>query len=202
MKDFKNTSSLSISILTLIACSDQTFGMAHAARILTNAKIKAITLVSMIQPYAVTSAAYYVNSQTPATPEKLSKFEFKHVPPKEMDHFGIVRCRTKDEWDNCGALVYKFIGDNRKNNPYCNPQSTDEFIVYINRIDVASEYRRQGIATWMLELAQRNCIAQKKITELQLHSINSGATECYKKFGFEKTDTNDPDWHCFMSKKI
>lgn len=170
-------------MVILLTCSGQIFSI-MGAKFFANAQAKVTTLVTIAMPYVLTSAAYYVNSQPPATISiKPSDIVFQNRPPEkksnlahDIDNLGIITCMVKNTKNDCGKLRYSINPD---------PKKQGQYLTYIEWIHIPREYRRQKVATQLLQEIETYS-KSKNITRLELASINTGATACYKKFGFKK----------------
>ncbi|MCX5924150.1 MAG: GNAT family N-acetyltransferase [Candidatus Dependentiae bacterium] len=204
MKNFTNNSVKLISIMALFACSSHTFGATTGSRLFVSARAKAITCMAVTLPYAVTSAAYYLNSQSQpeeivipeisAPAKKTSKFHIRSIPPMKLHkHISLIKCTTTDTYKDCGFLAYQI-------NP-ARDKKIDQDLTYISNIQVPKEFRRQGVATHMLQEVEA-LSKEKNIARLELTSTNPGATTCYTKFGFKKIYPDLSDGYCSMYKDI
>ncbi|HSW75739.1 MAG TPA: GNAT family N-acetyltransferase [Candidatus Saccharimonadales bacterium] len=136
-------------------------------------------------------------SNEPENPHLFSNYEFKSSSIPDPDGFSEhIQCKTKDTNDDCGILKYGF--------EYCHNALTTNFErqIYIAQIYVPEKYRRQGIATRMLQEVEKHCKDQENSARLTLTSSNKGATACYLKFGFQKDNPYCSDHYCRMHKDI
>ena len=82
----------------------------------------------------------------------------------------------------------RYFSDNQINNSW-----------YINTLGVSKEYRRQGIARQLLELAvQRALKNQIQCLSLHVYENNQGAIKLYESYGFSKEKTIDLTAHPFF----
>lgn len=82
----------------------------------------------------------------------------------------------------------QYFSDNQINNSW-----------YINTLGVSKEYRRQGIAKQLLELAaQRALKNQTQCLSLHVYENNQDAIKLYKSYGFSKEKTIDLTAHPFF----
>lgn len=82
----------------------------------------------------------------------------------------------------------RYFSDNQINNSW-----------YINTLGVSKEYRRQGIARQLLELAvQRALKNQTQCLSLHVYENNQDAIKLYESYGFSKEKTIDLTAHPFF----
>lgn len=96
---------------------------------------------------------------------------------------GCFKCTTQENED-CGYLNYA-VRKSSSNSLACNNEE-----VYVQYVSVPEKFRRQGIATAMLQELQNESYRRENVKRLTLYSLENAAP-VYKKFGFVKDDLND-----------
>ena len=122
---------------------------------------------------------------------KLKKTELDRVCKIYEESFGIINSQIDYKIDNIYVICYDdlVVG-------LCMLDYIDDFFLgkrtcYINSVCVDSEYRRRGIATFMLEEIEKICCSNN-VNEIMLTSSSSRviANKLYKKLNYNIYDTN------------
>ena len=192
------------NILTFLSIFLLTTSFAPTLLSMQNFKLFAGMILNHKKKIAVTGfigssgiGYFYTNSQNePAV--KIKPVECRFITEKS-NALKVIRCKTKQENQNCGELFYAIRKDKNAWTKKGKPLS----YAYIESIDVPEKYRRQQIATKMLQNLEDQCKSCGKVYELRLYSLSDPApVQCYQKFGFKKQNENDKKLGGSMYKNL
>lgn len=76
-----------------------------------------------------------------------------------------------------------------------DPYSSEASLGRIRHVYVAPEYRRQGVASLILDACIKHSLAHFKALRLKANTLNRGSHDFYKKLGFHCTSEDPQETH-------